>query len=184
MNEGKAKVIGEVIKQQGMFKAARIVEATGLSQQLVYHHLKSLVADGYLEKDGTKYGVVARQDLVDSLVSIGENNVTGLFPNSTEFSAKFLNARIEMVVLMRGARMKDNDKARMIVAGGLDELIAQCKAARRYLNSKSISEKKAISRLEKEWETWWPHLQKFVEADKDKVYNALAKRQLELDKEC
>jgi hypothetical protein len=183
MNEGKAKVIGEVIKQQGMFKAARIVNATGLGRSLVHHHMQNLVAEGFLEKDGMYYGVVARQDLVDALVNIGENRVTGLFPIEPPVLDKQLtNEYIEIAVLLRSAKVNGGERMRMLIGRELDKVIDQCKGAKRYLNSKELAEKKALIKLDNNWDEYWEHIRKFVKIDKDDLHMVVVTKLEEMDK--
>ena len=176
MNQGKAKVIGEVIKQQGMFKAITIVTATGLGRSLVHHHVMNLVADGYLEKDGMKYGVVARQDLIDNLVGIGENNVTGLFPAPDVFKRKEINEYIELAIMLRAARVNGAEAMRNAIAQTLDTEIQQCKGAKRYLNSKTVSERKALKKLYENFDELWPKIGEVVKVDKNMMYEAIAGR--------
>lgn len=177
MNQGKAKVIGEVLKQQGMFKAATIVTATGLSRQLVYHHLSQLTSEGYLEKDGMKYGVVARQDLIDSLVNVGENQVTGLFSTPpTDFDRVLMNKVIDMAVMLRAAKINGAEAMRNTATKELDTMIDECKAAKRYLNSKTMSDKKALKKLYEGFDEHWELIRQVVKVDKNVMYEAIAGR--------
>lgn len=179
MNEGKARVIGEVLKQQGVFKAARITQATGLARQLVYHHLTQLTEDGFLEKDGMLYGVVARQELIDSLVNINEKDVVGLLPAKVMLNYDDINRAAEISLNLTAAGLEGHLKLRQKLIEDTDLVIRRFKAFKRYMNSKTISKKKALRFIEKNFDEVWGVYRKIADIDREQFEAELLKLEKE-----
>jgi hypothetical protein len=164
MQEGNAKVIAAILNQGGIFAARHIVNATGLSRQLVYHHLNGLVKDGFLEKDGTKYGIVARQDLINFLAEIGESKTIGLLEKKADIDE--INEYIELSIACRAIGLTGSQEFKARIVKELDEYIYQFQRAKRYLNTKTISKKKATDKTEADLDKVWMLLSRWSKFDK------------------
>lgn len=181
MNEGKARVIASVLKQQGVFKAVTVVNATGLSRSLVHHHLTKLVEEGYLEKDGVKYCIIARADLLDSLAEINESSQKGLLPEGKRFYFDEANAQIETVVKMRAVKMDGYQELQRKTAYVLDDIINKCRAAKRHMNTAQMKEEKALEQLVKDFESHWKFMRNVVTSDKETAHKFLTEKYDRID---
>lgn len=166
MSNGKLQVVTAVLKQQKPFKASIITMETDLSRQLVYSHLQTLVAEGFLEKDGMKYGIVARNDLLDTVIDLGSNNVMGKLEKIPELFEKStlddINYKIEASVIIRSAGTLGYVETRLGYQKEIDDLISDLKKFRRYLNAKTYSKAYALQRIEKEREAIWKVISKYA----------------------
>jgi hypothetical protein len=145
----KLQVYTCVLKQQRPFKAATIFQQTGLSRSLIQYHLTKLIDDGFLEKDGMYYCLVARNDLLDSLTDVSSNNVMGLLTEQSGYLNDYraINEAIHIAVLARCAGMPGNLELKNNAQQTIDDTIDALKGLKRYLNSKQIDRKQAVREL-------------------------------------
>lgn len=160
MSNAKLQIYSAVLKQQRPFKASTIHLETGLSRSLIAHHLKKLIEEGFIERDSNKpiYSIVARNDLLDAITDVSANNVIGLWDQKPKFldaSTKEINYAIEASVITRCAGTVGALETKVYIQKGIDNAIDDLKKLRRYLNSKTYSQKAALNRLENERDSIW-----------------------------
>lgn len=142
MNEGKALVLGTVLKHERPFKAAIIGETTGLSRQLVRYHLMQLVNVGALVKEGPLYFVADKGIVVDALIdstSRAEHSKAYSTKFYTETNAQNLNTVLEWVVALRTLENEKAHEFQTTTLTELDATIAVFRNVKKWLTNTVMS---------------------------------------------
>lgn len=179
MSNGNLQVYGTVLQLNSVFKLSDVINATGLSKQLVDYHLRKLVEKGILEKDenNRKYVLVARGDLIGELMSVGENKVTGLMPEKPPTLDKVkVNSLIKDSVLLTSAQLPGHLTLKSALNESLDLTVRELQSAKRYLNSKRINEDKAVKQVEQDLSRIWENVGKLLNTDKSEFEDRLVSK--------
>jgi biotin operon repressor len=152
----KYQIYAAVLKQTAPFKAVLIQQLTGLSRQLIHHHLTTLCDEGYLEKDKTFYSLVARNDLLD-LITSASDLTYGKLEKQTAYLGNIgrLNDVAESLVLLRNARVTGHVPLRNRVNSQIDEAIESLKGLKRWINGKQIDSSRAVTQIENQLDWLW-----------------------------
>lgn len=168
---GKAQILSELLKMNKAFRARHIVEQTGLSRQLVNHHLSSMVTDGSLEKDGVYYTVADRDSLINAVATIDEG------PNmkkahSTDFisesHAKAINYITDLIVYARNSKAPFHRELKEFWVNQIDDTIRSYKNMRKYATAKSTTLGRARHNLPKDPEEAWTQFGEMLQGYTDK----------------
>lgn len=180
MAKGKLTIYSAVLKQEKpTFKAASIHQQTGLSRALVRYHLENLVKEGFLEKDGMYYCLVARNQLLDVLTDVSKDSSTGMLEKDLKFiQVNQLNTIVEDSIAMRSAKMNGYRSYQDYVNEELDILITALKRLQRFHNSKTVAETKALNFIEDNLGVIWPRVRE-VMLEAGITENEFSKRLLE-----
>lgn len=149
MFEGKAIILGAVLKQEKPFKAAKVFALTELSRSLIRYHLDKFVEDGTLEKAGMYYSIVDRDALINSLADMSEGPTIQLVSSTLLLGkdADQLNNTIRAVAVFRILELPYYQEVKNNVIKEIDDTIKQLKNARKYINAKSMTQKRALNTL-------------------------------------
>lgn len=149
MFEGKAIVLAALLKQDKPFKAARIYQMTDLSRSLVRYHLDNFVKEGGLEKHGMYYAIADRDILIDIITSVSEGPSIQMAEKALLLGkdAAHINNAIRTSAALRTLGIPYSDEIKKHIVSEIDWAIKQLKNARKYVNEKSMTEKRAAKVL-------------------------------------
>lgn len=142
--EGKLTVLYYVAKQDKLFTAAEVCSITGLERQLVYYHLNKFVEQGLIEKAGTNYCVLDRDKLVET-IAFGANPMREKKARNSRIfkNADTLNEVIESCILAKTLTLAGSRELKERLNEEINQTISSLKNAKRGLNTRQISQKKA-----------------------------------------
>lgn len=158
MSEAKLLIIAQALKSDHPFRIMHIEQTTGLSKQLVRHHLKLLERAGWLERNGNYYSVAERDELLNEMVAaglnrrdshaltptvlIGENEVTAVNDLAkTYFALKALDFPHANLIKRKLLRL-------------IDESLETLERGRRYVNTSSMRPMPARKFIENQSTLW------------------------------
>jgi hypothetical protein len=146
---GKAMVITEVLKQDGLFKALHIANGTLLPRQNVHYHLTQLVGEGLIEKQGQNYAVVEKEKLLDLLLASKDGNALKRGNKNAVHNTEFneLKQVIDVVTLLRALVLEQSMELKTHMANLLKEASDSLLAERKYLLEKVVSPGSARKQL-------------------------------------
>lgn len=136
MANGKLLILGAILKMDKPFRPPHIMEVTGLSRQLVHHHLIGLCESGGLEKIDKTYVIRDKEVLLNELIDSSDNEGVrrpepgGFFAN---IDARLLHA--DCIIAGRTLDLPGSLDARRGMIEKLDETTKVIKQFRRYLTS-------------------------------------------------
>lgn len=168
MQDVKAQIISQVLRQERPFKAQKIHNNLGLGRQLVDYHLKKLLDSGALEKSGLYYSVLDKDALINALGELGENtrlrkpNPNAVMPPS-QFSE--LLQQYDMVVALRTIKHPVANDLRAMMVEKIDKQINELKVRRKYLMAATKSEHRANVILKDKdavWELLGPGIEQIM----------------------
>lgn len=168
---GKAQILSELLKMNRAFRARHIVEQTGLSRQLVNHHLSSMVTDGSLEKDGVYYTVADRDSLINAVATI-DDGPSMKKAHSTQFIneelVKALNTIARIIVSSRNTKAPFHREVKEFMVNEIDDTIRSYKNLRKYITAKTMTPKVAQTNLPKDAEEAWGMFGRMLQGYTDK----------------
>jgi DNA-binding transcriptional ArsR family regulator len=175
--KGNLQVYGTVLKLNNVFKLSDVINATGLSKQLVGYHLKYLVNEGILERDDRKYVLVARQDLIELLMNVGEKVQSGLLPIPPErFDRVKTNQLVTTSILVSSAGMPGHLTLKSKLNTSIDDVIKEFQGLKQHLNRSRLNEVRAIKQIEVELEATWNEVGKLLEVDRAEFERVLLEK--------
>jgi hypothetical protein len=136
MNNGKVLILGTILKLDKPFRPPEIIEATGLSRQLVHHHLTRLCETGGLEKIKLTYVVRDKEVLLEDLLNTTDEIGTKKPEPGGFFSAdrtKMWTTHAELIVAARTLDLGYSLAAREGMLKKIDDSIKVLKQLRKYL---------------------------------------------------
>lgn len=142
----KSQIIGAMLKPKGLFKAAHIVELTGINRTLVYYHANKLAEQGLLLRTGNAFSVRSHDDLLDYLLNDVEVPGNRLMEPKGIFSkayAENLNEQIKCLVAGKALELPDAFELMVKMNQYLDDTATEIRALKRYLNNSQLGKRKA-----------------------------------------
>lgn len=147
---GKALVITEVLKQELLFKAVHISDATHLPRQNVHYHLDKLVSLGLLEKQGSQYAVTDRNKLLDELMNAHDSMQVKRGESTKLYNFKELRQIVDVVLLLRAMGLVESFELKTHMADLMKRTAESLMAERKYLLNKQTSPGSARKQLRKD----------------------------------
>lgn len=150
--DGRSKVIMAILKLDKPFRPPHIGDITGLSPQLIRHHLLSLMDADIIEKENKTYFVKDKEGLFEEL-----SNVTEKLEVSKMRAAGFIqrqgadifNTIADTILWSRALDIPDSREAKDAMLKQIDDTITEYKRLRRYLSTSQRSSNMAAKRMKK-----------------------------------
>jgi len=163
-NNGKLAILTAIMSQEGLFSTALIMDATGLSRQLVTHHLERLVESSCLIKQSldlskVRYLIVDKDSLYREANLILETTSTGSKAIDTLLwkHASALNDVVRVIKQAQVLELPNHKELRTTVIEQINETINSLRRAKKNLiDSKTSYEtaKKQVNKANEDNETW------------------------------
>lgn len=153
--ETKSLILATLIKQDKPFKVARIGNATGLDGNLIRYHLRALLDNGVLEKNGMYWSIVDRDALINAITELSDEPHIRR-PEATKLVPKMeaVNKALEYAVALRELNHPVAPVLKLEMLKEIDNTIHELKNARKYITRASMNERKARKRTEDIDEVW------------------------------
>lgn len=171
MSEGKASILGQLIKQTKPFKPRNIYEPIGVSRQLVNGYLKKYTEEGVLTRQGDFYVVTDLDQLIGYLVATKEPvTASRLVQTRLLKDIKVINDAIYQAISLRTLGINGNREIRDSLREEIDSSIQTLKNAKRYLSMTTIARNNAKHAIRKQtpegiWDNFEPILAPFLVKD-------------------
>jgi DNA-binding transcriptional ArsR family regulator len=147
MSDAKSLIIAEILmREKEPFRMSAIVKGTGLRSSHVDYHLKRLVDEGFLEKQGQVYLLVNQAGLIDSLISTKSNVAEPKFLNKYPFK-EYRNTHLDGLLYGRAVDLPYHREIKTSMLEDIDNTIKQLKEVRRKIANDSIDPNTARRRL-------------------------------------
>ena len=144
-------VVGAILKMDRPFRAANIVDLTGLDRQLVSYHLRKLLDDGYIAKAGLVWTIENKAALFDSLTELTERVETTKMKTSklmiTSEAADSMNDIADTAINYKLLGFEEGRLIKAEMLERIDRTTAQLKNLRKWLNNTERNQKTAAKML-------------------------------------
>lgn len=174
MANGKLLILSAILKMDKPFRPPHIIDVTGLSRQLVHHHLLSLCESGGLEKIDKTYVIRDKEVLLNELIDSSDSEgVKRPEPGGFLTEITHFLTQMDIIIAGRTLDLPGSLDARKGMLEKIDESTKVLKQMRRYLTNSTRTVGSAQKYLKKQGvhdpETvngWW---QIFAHYGKDMV---------------